>query len=62
MSIQRSNGPMPRTGPGYGDQTGGVPPGKGPGYGGQGPAPQPVRPTGLPKSVERPAPAPKPSK
>ena len=61
MSIQRSNGPMPRTGPGYGGGTGGVPAGKGPGYG---PVeqPPPVRPSGLPKLVERRTRAPKPKK
>lgn len=35
MSIQRSNGPMPRSGPGYGNGPGGVPQGTGPGYGGK---------------------------
>lgn len=52
MSKQRSSGSMPRTGPAYDGGTGGVPQGEGPGYGPVEPMP-PVRPSGLPKLVER---------
>jgi hypothetical protein len=61
MSIQRSNGPMPRTGPGYGGgDPGGLPQGKGPGYGGRDPHARPERPAR--PNPARPTVQPKPTK